>query len=54
VRWSPDGRFCATGANDNVVNIWDSVSMNDNCQPVCSFSEHQAAVKGKHSIKIQT
>ncbi|XP_021948798.1 cell division cycle 20.2, cofactor of APC complex [Folsomia candida] len=45
VRWSLDGRFCATGGNDNIVNIWDSMNMNNTCQPVCSFSEHQAAIK---------
>ncbi|CAL8074751.1 unnamed protein product [Orchesella dallaii] len=45
VRWSPDGRFCSTGGNDNLVNIWDSVNMSSTSQPVCTFSDHQAAIK---------
>jgi len=46
VKWSLDGRFCATGANDNLVQIWDAINMSNDCLPVSTFSEHQAAVKG--------
>lgn len=47
MRWSPDGKYLATGANDNKVNIWSgsNVTLNaDNVQPTQQFG-HLSAVK---------
>ncbi|XP_020638845.1 cell division cycle protein 20 homolog isoform X1 [Pogona vitticeps] len=46
LKWAPDGRYLASGGNDNLVNIWpatqgDSVSL----RPVQTFTQHQGAVK---------
>ena len=38
--WSPDGRFLASGANDNLVNIWSIEGV-----LLRSLTEHTAAVK---------
>ncbi|CAG7833713.1 unnamed protein product [Allacma fusca] len=45
VKWSPDGRFCATGGNDNTIHIWDAANISSTATPVCSFTEHLAAIK---------
>ncbi|KAM4605617.1 cell division cycle protein 20 homolog [Polymixia lowei] len=46
LKWSPDGRYLASGGNDNMVYVWPTVqgSSNDS-QAVCYMSEHQGAVK---------
>lgn len=47
LKWSPDGRSLASGANDNKVNIWSgsSVTLNaENVSPLQQFG-HLAAVK---------
>jgi cell division cycle 20, cofactor of APC complex len=44
LRWSPDGRHLASGANDNIVGVWDSNMIHDS-QPLHSFREHSSAVK---------
>ncbi|XP_074642206.1 cell division cycle protein 20 homolog [Tubulanus polymorphus] len=41
LRWSPDGRYLASGGNDNILNIW---TMGQN-QPQHVFTDHLAAVK---------
>ncbi|XP_066508568.1 cell division cycle protein 20 homolog [Hoplias malabaricus] len=41
--WSPDGRFLASGGNDNTVNVWSGVQGASN--PVHRFAEHEGAVK---------
>ncbi|TNN40607.1 Cell division cycle protein 20 [Liparis tanakae] len=43
LQWSPDGRYLASGGNDNMVHVWPRVQ--EGSQPVRSFSEHQGAVK---------
>ncbi|GAB1605377.1 cell division cycle protein 20 homolog [Argonauta hians] len=43
LKWSGDGRYMASGGNDNCVNIWDHNCMTSP-QPVLSFP-HQSAVK---------
>jgi len=43
IRWAPDGRFMATGANDNLLLIWPTGT--SATAPVYTLSEHQAAVK---------
>lgn len=46
LKWAPDGRYLASGGNDNLVNIW-SVAQGDNwsLRPVQTFTQHQGAVK---------
>ncbi|XP_052830609.1 cell division cycle protein 20 homolog isoform X1 [Octopus bimaculoides] len=44
LKWSGNGRYLASGGNDNIVNIWDfnrSVSI----QPLLMLTHHRAAVK---------
>ena len=42
--WSPETNthFLATGANDNLVHIWDDRNVS---APIHTFSDHQAAIK---------
>lgn len=44
LKWSYDGRHLASGANDNLVAIWDSNISHDST-PIHVLSEHKAAVK---------
>jgi cell division cycle protein 20 (cofactor of APC complex) len=43
LKWSPDGRYLASGGNDNMVAIWDWNFVNT--RPLHTFREHDAAVK---------
>ncbi|XP_076440566.1 cell division cycle protein 20 homolog [Babylonia areolata] len=46
LRWSPDGKYLASGANDNLLCVWPAqTSVGASCQPLYTFSQHQAAVK---------
>ena len=47
LRWSLDGKYLASGGNDNLVNVWlsDTGIGQTEAQPLYTFSEHQAAVK---------
>ncbi|KAG8014162.1 Cell division cycle protein 20-like protein [Nibea albiflora] len=48
LQWSPDGRYLASGGNDNLVCVWPRVqegSVSNNSQSVRCWSEHQGAVK---------
>ena len=44
LKWSPDGRHLASGANDNLVAIWDARITRD-AQPLHVLRDHSAAVK---------
>lgn len=48
LRWSPDGRYLASGGNDNLVCVWPRVQeggLGNNEQSIRNWSEHQGAVK---------
>lgn len=48
LQWSPDGRYLASGGNDNLVYVWPRVQeggAGNNSQSVHCWGEHQGAVK---------
>ncbi len=45
LQWSPDGRYLASGGNDNLVYVWPRVQEGSASQAVRCWSEHQGAVK---------
>lgn len=47
LKWSTDGRYLASGGNDNLVYVWPGVqgSGSNESQALHCWSEHQAAVK---------
>lgn len=45
LKWSPDGRFLASGGNDNNLFIWDLASSSRRKNYKQCFSQHTAAVK---------
>uniref|UniRef100_A0A3Q4BTS1 CDC20/Fizzy WD40 domain-containing protein n=1 Tax=Mola mola TaxID=94237 RepID=A0A3Q4BTS1_MOLML len=46
LRWSPDGRYLASGGNDNLVHVWPRVQEGGaGSQSVHCWNEHQGAVK---------
>lgn len=48
LKWSPDARYLASGANDNLVGIWESTKNSTTqsaIEPLHVFREHNAAVK---------
>lgn len=49
LRWSPDGQFLASGANDNTVNVWDA-TLTMEASPLHTFTEHQAAIKVSQTV----
>lgn len=53
LQWSFDGRYLASGGNDNLLNIWgnDVSQLNGEASPLHSF-RHQAAVKVRTLLPI--
>ncbi|XP_011265571.1 cell division cycle protein 20 homolog [Camponotus floridanus] len=45
LKWSLDGQYLASGGNDNMLHIWQSITGRNSSQPIYSFNQHQAAVK---------
>ncbi|XP_053739747.1 cell division cycle protein 20 homolog [Synchiropus splendidus] len=48
LKWSPDGRYLASGSNDNLVCVWPRVnegSVANAAQPVHCWNDHQGAIK---------
>jgi len=49
LKWSPDGSYLASGGNDNLLMIWDSVGSSSSSEPVVKplhkLEHHIAAVK---------
>ncbi|XP_050674618.1 cell division cycle protein 20 homolog [Leptidea sinapis] len=48
LKWSPDGKYLASGGNDNLLNIWPIAQGQrySQTQYLYSFNQHLAAVKG--------
>lgn len=48
LKWSTDGRFLASGGNDNTLHIFAAISgsCHTGSVPLYTFTAHQAAVKG--------
>ncbi|XP_035726610.1 cell division cycle protein 20 homolog [Vespa mandarinia] len=47
LKWSPDGKYLASGGNDNMLYIWPVVAgqNHSHTQPLYTLNQHQAAVK---------
>ncbi|XP_072505235.1 cell division cycle protein 20 homolog isoform X1 [Notamacropus eugenii] len=45
LRWAPDGRYLASGGNDNLVNVWPSAPSDGGWGPLQTFTQHVGAVK---------
>ncbi|XP_048845721.1 cell division cycle protein 20 homolog [Brienomyrus brachyistius] len=45
LKWSPDGKYLASGGNDNLVYVWPGVTEGGNQGAINCFTSHQGAVK---------
>ena len=45
LQWSGDGKFLASGGNDNLLDIWDVNTTSTVTTPLHTFGHHSAAVK---------
>lgn len=56
LKWSTDGRYLASGGNDNLLNVYSGLPGQATYQsePIYSFSQHQAAVKALDWCPWQT
>lgn len=52
LRWSPNGRFLASGGDSNKVCIWDTHSRDPWTEPSSILKEHTAAVKVRYSPDV--
>lgn len=53
LKWSNNGRFLASGGNDNTVNVWDTYTQDPWTAPHLSFKAHIAAVKVRDPYVFQ-
>ena len=53
LKWSPDGKFLASGGNDNLLHVWKGMegSFCTEDTPFHTFTDHQAAVKVQKNYK---
>ena len=49
LQWSADGRYLASGANDNLLCIWDQ-NTSTHSSPLFTLSQHLAAVKVRTTV----
>lgn len=53
LQWSPDGRYLASGGNDNLVHVWPRVQEGGaRSQFVHRWNEHEGAVKVNILLRI--
>ncbi|XP_061510621.1 cell division cycle protein 20 homolog [Anopheles gambiae] len=47
LKWSPDGKYLASGGNDNLVHVWSSAhgAPHATGEPLHVFNQHQAAIR---------
>ncbi|XP_055599474.1 cell division cycle protein 20 homolog [Uranotaenia lowii] len=47
LKWSTDGKYLASGGNDNMVHVWSAANgaTHTNADPIFAFNQHQAAVR---------
>ena len=52
--WSPDGRYLASGGNDNLVCVWEK-NLSPEVTPLHQLTQHMAAVKVSSylTVKVQ-
>ncbi|XP_053673076.1 cell division cycle protein 20 homolog [Anopheles nili] len=47
LKWSPDGKYLASGGNDNLVHVWSAANgaPHATAEPLHVFNQHQAAIR---------
>uniref|UniRef100_A0AAY4AMU4 Anaphase-promoting complex subunit 4 WD40 domain-containing protein n=1 Tax=Denticeps clupeoides TaxID=299321 RepID=A0AAY4AMU4_9TELE len=45
LKWSPDGKYLASGGNDSMVYVWSGIQEGSAQTALHSFNDHQGAVK---------